>query len=319
MLTRLPLPWTNVYGASRSLLALGTAATLAFSNSATLFRPVAYSGDNPSCEGVEAGGAFCQVSAGHLDWMRWACVVMLLVAASGWRPRLTALPHAYVSFSAFTGIAITDGGDQLTTVLSLLLAVPALGDRRRWHWGHPEPDAHTRPGWVLAGVSALVVVRLQMSFVYFQAVVSKLPHAEWADGTGMWYWGNSLAFGVPGWLHTLVGPVLANPVGVAALTWAPLFVEISLAATLLLPQRVRFFTLTAGVIFHFSIAVMMGLWSFAMAMWAGLLLLCMPLGATLQLRPSRSGDDADAEDAPTRAAQPARTKATVSASDNPAS
>jgi hypothetical protein len=36
--------------------------------------------------------------------------------------------------------------------------------------------------------------------------------------------------------------------------------------------------LPAAVLFHLSIAVTMGLWSFAFAMWAGLLLLLAPLG-----------------------------------------
>ncbi|MFF1449662.1 sporulation-delaying protein SdpB family protein [Streptomyces sp. NPDC058274] len=308
---RTPAPWTNVYGLARTLLALGTLLTLAFSDSATLFRPVAFQGNHPTCHGVEAGGAFCLVPGDELDAMRWACVAILLIVASGWRPRLTALPHAYISFSVFTGIAIGDGGDQMTAVLTLLLILPALGDRRRWHWNAADPNI-THPRWLLlAGVSALVVVRLQMSFVYFQASVSKMPHAEWADGTSMWYWGNSLAFGAPGWLHTLVGPVLANPVGVAVLTWSPLFIEISLAAALLVPQRVRYALLAAGTGFHLCIAVMMGLWSFALAMWAGVLLLCLPLGGELRMRERPTGH--------TSSVQRARTNATTLDSENPAS
>ncbi|WP_328687672.1 hypothetical protein OHA74_55085 [Streptomyces phaeochromogenes] len=307
----LPSPWTNVYGLARTLLALGTLLTLAFSNSATLFRPVAFQGEHPTCRGVEAGGVFCLVPGDGLDATRWACVAVLLIVVSGWRPRLTALPHAYISFSVFTGIAIGDGGDQMTTVLVLLLTLPALGDSRRWHWSTTD-SATAHPRWLLlTGTSALVVARLQMSFVYFQACVSKLPHAEWADGTGMWYWGNSLGFRAPGWLHTLISPVLANPLGVAALTWTPLFIEISLAAALLVPQRVRYALLTAGVGFHLSIAVMMGLWSFALAMGAGLLLLCLPLGGQLRLREPRADHESSG--------QQERSNAMVLDSEKPAS
>ncbi|MEW2299147.1 sporulation-delaying protein SdpB family protein [Streptomyces sp. NPDC006655] len=315
MLSRTPVhapsPWTNIYGLTRTLLALGTLLTLAFSDSATLFRPVAFQGNHPTCHGVEAGGAFCLIPRDDLDVMRWACVAVLLVVASGWRPQLTALPHAYISFSVFTGIAIGDGGDQMTAVLTLLLILPALGDRRRWHWSTADSAAE-HPRWLLlAGASALIVVRLQMSVAYFQACVSKLPHAEWADGTGMWYWGNSLAFGAPGWLHPLVGPVLANPVGVAALTWTPLFIEISLSAALLVPQRVRYVLLAAGMSFHLCIAVMMGLWSFALAMWAGLLLLCLPLGGELRMRKRPAGHESSD--------QQERSKATALDSEKPAS
>ncbi|MBT2544839.1 hypothetical protein J7E99_30065 [Streptomyces sp. ISL-44] len=69
-----------------------------------------------------------------------------------------------------------------------------------------------------------------------------------------------------------------NPLGVAALTWGPLVLEIVLAAALLLPQKVRWALLPAGILFHLGIAVVMGLWSFAFAMWAGLLLLLAPYG-----------------------------------------
>ena len=238
-------------------------------------------------------------------------MAVLLIVASGWRPRLTALPHAYISFSVFTGIAIGDGGDQMTTVLTLLLILPALGDRRRWHWSTEDP-ATEHPRWLpLAGTSALVVVRLQMSFAYFQPCVSKPPHAEWVDGTGMWYWCNSLAFGAPGWLHPLIGPVLANPIGVAALTWTPLFIEISLAAALLVPQRVRYVLLAGGMSLHLCIALMMGLWSFALAMWAGLLLLCLPLGGELRVRePQAAHESSD---------QQSRSRATALDSEKPAS
>ncbi|MFG3085620.1 sporulation-delaying protein SdpB family protein [Streptomyces parvulus] len=308
---RVPSPWTNIYGLARTLLALGTLLTLTFSNSATLFRPVAYQSPSPTCQGVESAGLFCVMPRDDLDTARWLCVLVLLVVASGWRPRITALAHTYISFSVFTGIAIGDGGDQLTTVVVLLLSLPALGDPRRWHWSTDDAPAVQQPRWLLlAGTTALVMVRLQMSVVYFQACVSKLSHAEWADGTGMWYWGNSLAFGASGWLHPLIAPVLATPLGVAALTWIPLLIEISLAVTLLVPQRVRYVLLAAGVVFHLSIAIMMGLWSFALAMWAGVLLLCLPLGGVLRVR----GPSDDQR----LSFQYSRSKETAADSENPA-
>lgn len=286
MLTRIPVPWSNVYGLARTLIALGTAGTLIFSSTSTLFRPVALLGEAPTCQGMTSGGIFCLAPDGGLTAARWLCVAVLLLVASGWRPRWTAPLHAWVSFSVFTGIAIGDGGDQVAMVLSLLLTLPALGDPRRWHWQRlPAAAAEQRRAWALAGTGALVLLRVQMSFLYFQACVSKLPHTEWADGTAMWYWGTSVAFGPPGWLRPVVEPLLALPLGVALLTWTPLFIEISLAACLLLRQRWRWYLLAAGVGFHLSIALMMGLWSFAFAMWGGLVLLCAPLGAHLALRP----------------------------------
>ncbi|MCL8015167.1 sporulation-delaying protein SdpB family protein [Streptomyces sp. AS02] len=277
----IPIPWATGYGLARTLLALGTLGTLAFSDAATLFREVATVGQYPLCRGVTAGGAFCLVQPDHYDTVRWLCCLVLVVAASGWRPRLTAIPHAYVAFSVFTGISIPDGGDQITWVLTLLIAIVALGDSRRWHWqtSPPElPQSEGRGLLALLGISAVVVARIQMAVLYFQSCVAKLPHAEWADGTALYYWVNNYDFGSPGWLRPILNAIVHNPVGVAAMTWGPLVIEIALAAALLMPQKVRWILLPAGVLLHLSIAVVMGLWSFAFAMWAGLLLLLAPLG-----------------------------------------
>ncbi|MFJ6721674.1 sporulation-delaying protein SdpB family protein [Streptomyces sp. NPDC091259] len=297
------LPWAAGYGLARTLLALGTLGTLAFSDGATLFREVATVGQYPLCRGVTKAGAFCLVSPDRFEAMRWACCLILVVAASGWRPRFTAIPHAYVAFSVFTGISIPDGGDQVTWILTLLLILVAVGDPRRWHWQPQQPqlsEGSRRGTWALIGVSAITLARIQMSVIYFQSCVAKLPHAEWADGSALYYWINNYAFGAPGWLRPALNTVAENPVGVAALTWGPLVLEITLAAALLMPQKVRWALLPAGMLFHLGIAVVMGLWSFAFAMWAGLLLLLTPYGHDPRLPRIRRKQTRQAE--PERAA-----------------
>lgn len=283
----IPLPWTNVYGIARTLVALGTVGTLTASSAETLFRPVATIGDYPACTSTTAASIFCLSPDDytHLTWIKWGCVIALLVVASGWRPQLTALPHAYINYSVFSGVAIVDGGDQIALILSVLFVLPALGDRRRWHWAQPPvrtPQTRATQLLALIGTGGLVMLRLQMIVVYFQAAVAKLPHGEWQDGTAMWYWGTNLDFGPAPWLATLVTPVIGTPLGVALMTWLPLVIEGSLAISLLLPQRLRWWAMGAGLLFHLSIALMMGLWSFALAMAGGILLLCLPLGSTLQ-------------------------------------
>ncbi|MER5730375.1 sporulation-delaying protein SdpB family protein [Streptomyces sp. NPDC002138] len=299
------LPWAAGYGLARTLLALGTLGTLAFSDSATLFREVATVGQYPLCRGVTAAGAFCTVSPAHFEAVRWMCCAVLVVAASGWRPRFTAIPHAYVAFSVFTGISIPDGGDQVTWILTLLLVLVAVGDPRRWHW-QPQPSETPRGGTLaLLGVSAITLTRIQMSVIYFQSCVAKLPHAEWADGSALYYWINNYAFGAPDWLRPALDLVVDNPLGVAVLTWSPLVLEITLAAALLMPQRVRWVLLPAGVLFHLGIAIVMGLWSFAFAMWAGLLLLLAPYGHDPRLTRPWRRRARPAEPEPTAAETPA--------------
>ncbi|WP_338054315.1 sporulation-delaying protein SdpB family protein [Streptomyces spiramenti] len=299
----IPLPWTAVYGLARTLVALATLGTVLFSSTDSLFRPVSGIEESVSCGGVSGIGVFCLVPEDRLTAARLLCVAVLLVVASGWRPRWTALPHAWVTFSVWGNIAISDGGDQIATILALLLSLTALGDPRRFHWDRLPADRAETPvsrAVALGCLSALVVVRVQMSLLYFQACVAKLPHAEWADGTVMWYWATHPAFGAPGLLQPLVDPVIRNPLGVAALTWVPLAIELGLAVALLLPQRWRWRLLAAGVLFHFSIGLMMGLWSFSFAMWAGLVVLCCPLGAHLALRRSDTAPEPAAPGGPTR-------------------
>src|SRR5690606_15652572 len=125
-------PWTNVYGLARSLLALATAGTLLASSSTTLFD--AKLGAH-TCEGMSSLGWFCLVPRDRMALGQGVAIVILLVVASGWRPRLTALPHWWITFSFQVSTTVPDGGDQIASVITLLLLPIALCDRRRWHWG----------------------------------------------------------------------------------------------------------------------------------------------------------------------------------------
>lgn len=278
---RLPIPWGTWYGLARSLIALGMAGTLAFSGTDTLFRPVLKLGTAPHCDGAAGIDAFCVVPHADLGIARWACVAILLVVASGWRPRFTGIPHWYVTFSVASSIAIPDGGDQVSAVLTLLLIPVTIGDPRRWHWS---PASTAGVGGRLSGglgavaVVALVATRLQVVGVYFDSSVAKLGVPEWKDGSAMYYWLNNPSFGAPPWAQWLTGHLVDIPVTVAMLTWLPMFLEFSLALSLFFRWRTRRILLVLGVGFHLAIALLMGLWSFGLAMFGALILLLVPIG-----------------------------------------
>lgn len=86
-------PWTNVYGVGRSVLAIATAATLLCNRPSTLFRPGTGVPTAPICDGVGRIGLFCLASSQHLSIARWVAIVVLLIAASGYRPRFTGVAH----------------------------------------------------------------------------------------------------------------------------------------------------------------------------------------------------------------------------------
>ena len=274
-------PWTNVVGVARTLLALGTALTLAFNDAGMLFRPSVDITDVPRCSGIRRIGAFCVAPPEHLDLVRWVSVVILLVVASGYRPRLTAWPHWWIAFSFQANAVVIDGGDPVTSILTLLLLPVALTDRRKWHWGVEPLSATPCDARALARLLArlaLLAVRVQVAAVYFHAVVGKLSVPEWGDGTVLYYWFTDPIFGAPPWMKPLVDPLLRHPV-IAPLTWAVLLLELSLAVALVMDEKRRGALLGVGILFHGAIALVLGLGSFAFAMSAALV---------LYLRPTRS-------------------------------
>ena len=274
-------PWTNVVGVARTLLALGTALTLAFNDTGSLFRPGVDITEVPRCSSIRRIGAFCVAPLEHLDLVRWLAVVILLVVATGFRPRLTALPHWWIAFSFQANAVVVDGGDQVTSILTLLLLPVALTDQRKWHWG-VEPRSTSpgdaRPLARLLALLLLITVRVQVAAIYFHAVAGKLSVPEWGDGTVLYYWFTDPIFGAPPWMKPLVDPLLRHP-AIAPLTWAVLLLELSLAMALVMDEKRRRALLGVGIAFHAAIALVLGLGSFAFAMSAALVLHLRPTGS----------------------------------------
>lgn len=270
-------PWTNVYGLARTLLALGTASTLIANETGVLFRPAAGILQHPICEGVGRLGVFC-LGSSHPELIRWICVIILLVVASGWRPRYTALFHWWIVFSFQTSAVTLDGGDQISAILALLILPVALTDGRRWHWqssGLPEDvNANTRTLRKIVALTALVAIRVQVSIVYFHAATGKLSVEEWVNGTALYYWLTNPTFGLPDWLRVME-PLLTSR-WIVVITWAVLFVETGLFMALVMPKGTRKYWLIVGILFHVGIAVTMGLFSFSLAMCAALILYLRP-------------------------------------------
>src|SRR5437867_307525 len=124
-------PWTSAYGLARTVLALGTAGTLAANAPSTLFRPALGLPPAPYCTGPTQISLFCLLPSEQLWLARSLALAILFVVASGWRPRITAIPHWWVAFSLQVSATVLDGGDQVTAILTLLVLPVALTDPRR--------------------------------------------------------------------------------------------------------------------------------------------------------------------------------------------
>jgi antimicrobial peptide system SdpB family protein len=272
-------PWSNVVGVARSLLALSTALTLTLSSPNALFRPAVGIDQVPVCEVVHGAGLFC-VATRHgmsLDLTRVLAILALLVVASGWRPRLTGVLHWWIAWSFDANALTLDGGDQVAAVLTLILLPITLTDPRAWHWSAP-PER--RPGLAhdtlrIIALVALTCARVQVAGIYFHAAVAKFAVTEWADGTVLWYWLLDPSLGAPGWLTPVLRPLLASA-AVAPLTWSVLALESLLASALILPKSRWAPLLAGGIALHAGIIVLHGLVSFALAMFAALVLYLRP-------------------------------------------
>jgi len=268
-----------VYGVGRTLLALGTALTLIFTRSSTLFRPAAGLPTAPFCSEVSRLSIFCAMPPGRLELARWISVAILLLVASGWRPRVTGLLHWWISFSLQSSAIGVDGGDQATCILTLLLLPVTLTDPRAWHWKRSQSsivttaDASKR----IIALSALAITRLQVAGIYFHAAVGKFKVPEWVDGTGLYYFLTSPVYGASDWLMPLLRPLLMNGITVSLLTWSVLLTEILLAAGLVIRKERWPVLLTLGIVLHALIGVVLGLISFALAMIGALVLYLRPI------------------------------------------
>jgi antimicrobial peptide system SdpB family protein len=275
-------PWTNVYGLSRTILAVATGATLAFTSSTALFRA---GGGVPYGAGPAKIGLFCLLAT-HLEFARWLGVMILALVASGWRPRITGVLHWWVSFSFQASAVMVDGGDQITAVLTLLLLPVALTDTRRWHWQEAatsEPSQGREVPQRLVDLFAVLMVRLQVAGVYFHSSVAKLRVEDWANGTVLYYWFTNPMFGVPPWRLRLLMPLLTHGTTVVLMTWGALALELLLFTALVMPKRAWPYFLVLGIAFHAAIALTLGLISFGLAMIAALILYLRPVEKPFRL------------------------------------
>ena len=267
-------PHTNTYGLARSLLALATLLNLLGNPMSRLFSPAAGLSQGPQCADIANAGLFCLVS--DLELAKWVAIVALGLVATGWRPRITGVLHWWVTTSFHLSATLTDGGDQVASVLTLLLIPVCLSDGRRWHWPAPtQGEAEGQldaPARIIGGIT-LRVIAFQVAFIYLHASVAKLGVQEWADGTVMYYWFTHPTFGLPSWAESLGTLVASSGLVVAALTWGALAVEFCLFLSIALDQRRRQWLFLCGLMLHVSIGLLMGLVSFSIAMIAALILL----------------------------------------------
>jgi antimicrobial peptide system SdpB family protein len=270
-------PWTNVYGLARTLMATGTMLTLIANDIPDLFPRVAGMPEPPICQGGMSAGMFCLFPKTQLEIARIVCILLLAVVATGYRPRIFGLVHWFVTVSFQMGASSLDGGDQVSTCLTLLLLPVTLTDTRKWHWEEWKEDPSDK--WLetkrFFAKTSLWLCRFQMAGIYFHASAGKYACTEWNNGTALYYWFSHPLYGVSDWARPIFMPILTHST-VALMTWGIIVAEFVLVGGLFTAKKYWKYLLVLGLSLHFGIALFQGLVSFCFAMSAGLILYLRP-------------------------------------------
>lgn len=283
-LTIIKFPYTNVIGIARSLLALGTLLTLLL-NDVSVLVPVADGKVlnpllNPPVP-INAYNFYLLLGIEHINIMKMIAILILLLVISGYLPQITCFFHWWVSVSFLLFSSAVDGGDQITANLTLLLIPLCLTDPRINHWRKAEVKERVGS---LVGVFSVWLIRLQVAAIYFHAAVGKIPVEEWINGTALYYWFYHSAFGMPGWLEYIMYPLLSNFFFISIATFGVMLFELVLLLGLTMNTRQRLLLLPAGLLFHFSIILFHGIFSFFFAIATGLILYLYPVNRFVEFK-----------------------------------
>jgi len=260
-------------GIGRSLIALGTLITLVFNTSGVLFKPGVGFDIVPLCDRAKGLSIYCMLSD-NLELARYISIGILLVVIIGILPRITCILHWWVSFSLNCCTLTLDGGDQVASVLTLILIPICIFDKRKSHWikaSNANSSQHNKNESIFSIVS-YVVLQIQVSIIYFHACVSKFNIPEWSNGTALYYFVNSPLLGVNTVISDFTYFFLTSNLSIAILTWSALLLEFFLFSALFFNQRMKDIVFTFGMIFHVLIGILFGILTFSLIMIGTLVL-----------------------------------------------
>jgi antimicrobial peptide system SdpB family protein len=265
----LPARWQSAgpaLAAGRSIVAVATMIELAFTSNAALFGDAGDFTGSAHCAGVGAASIWCvSVATTHGFALGKILSIMVLVtAASGYRPRWTCIPHWYVAFSLESAIVVSDGGDGAASIAALLLIPICLGDIRNWQWRRP--TELPPPAWRGTAMAGQLVLRVQVAVIYATAAVSKLNDFTWRHGYAMYFVAFDPIHGLPPPARAALSFFLGSYWSVAALSWSVIVVQILIAVAVLGSVRFRLVALFLVTGLHVAIAVLLSLPSFGLTM-----------------------------------------------------
>ncbi|SEB06898.1 antimicrobial peptide system protein, SdpB family [Chitinophaga terrae (ex Kim and Jung 2007)] len=270
-----------MFGLARSILASSLLLTLIFNEPDILFRPAGVLFNNALDQAnilfFNNLNFFFLLPYSNIQLIRVIAILILLLVISGRYIKITCFLHAWLAVSFINAAVLIEGGDQIAANISILLIPICLVDDRKSHWD--VMPAHIRFIREKKLIAAFFywIIRLQVALIYFHAAVGKMFIEDWVNGTAIYYWFNDPTFGMTPALRLLLDPIIANPYSVVLLTWGTIILEILLFTTLVMDRKYWKPFFVAGILFHISIILVHGLFSFFITMAAALFFLVGPV------------------------------------------
>ena len=272
-------PFTTVFAVSRSLFALSTLTTLIFNVPQDLFVKEGF---------VSHSNIFWKINFFYLFGFdnlylgQLVAITILLSVILGVYPRITGILHWWRSYSFFNSATIVDGGDQITQIITLFFIPICLLDARRSHW---EKDLKSNSYYRnYLALLIFVIIKIQISLLYFNAGIAKFNVPEWVNGSAMYYWLTDNTFGAPPYLKDFIFFLVTNSFIVWILSWSTIIFEILLAVSIFFNEKNKTIMFKLGLIFHFFIFILMGLGSFFFAMAGSLVVYLLPIKRYLNIK-----------------------------------
>jgi len=271
----------NNIGFSRSLLAAGMLLTILFNNISQLL-PRGYLQSSALSSVGKSVNFFLLLGPEHIMMMQAAAIIILVIIISGYFMQLTCFLHFWIAASFYFFRPLNVGGDSINMLLTLLLIPVCLFDPRKNHWRNiisiPKINARVQTIFLWA-------IKLQVVYIYFDAVVKKLQTSEWRNGTIIYYWFNHNFFGLDAAFTKYTTSLLTSRPILLVIAWSSIAIEALIVTGFLWSERNKIMLLKLAIIFHVIITLVLGFSSFFFAMSGGLFLYLFPPDKRLELLP----------------------------------
>jgi antimicrobial peptide system SdpB family protein len=269
------LVYSKGYALGRLFLSLSTLSTILFNDPYRLFDISHAPTTNVTSVDICKLSLFSLSYPNNLMLAKVMACVLLAVTISGFLPRITCFLQWWLSFSVYSSAYITEGGDQINMILSLLVIPICLFDNRINQWTKPGSDIPINIYQKIVIWLVLLLIKIQVAVLYFHSGIAKIYHEQWRDGTALYYWIQNTSIGFNKVAAYILNFLFDNRFVLFFSTWSVVVFEVLLSMVHITKLNKRFF-FRAALTFHILIFVCFGLFSFCFSMTGALFLYFLP-------------------------------------------